>query len=106
MPKRRGKPSDADRIRQALPVLLALVGSATLVIGLAILPARTWLSQRSSRIEAEARLERLETEVDQLDARLQLLSTDSEVERLARKNFDLVYPGEESYRILPAAHGN
>lgn len=101
MAKAAAKSSDLDRIKRALPVLVALVGSITLVVGLAILPARTYLSQRSSQAEAQTRLERLETEVAQLDARLEMLSTDSEVERLARKNFDLVYPGEESYRILP-----
>jgi cell division protein FtsB len=99
---RQAKQSDLERVKRALPVLVALVGSTTLVIGLAILPARTWLSQRSSQTEAEARVERLEAEVAQLDARLEMLSTDAEIERLARKNFDLVYPGEESYRILPS----
>lgn len=101
MARAQAKPSDLDRIKGALPVLVALIGSATLVIGLAILPARTWHSQSSSQNEAEGRLERLEEEVSQLDARLEMLSTDAEVERLARKNFDLVYPGEESYRIQP-----
>ena len=102
MANRQKNKSDLERIKQALPVLLALIGSATLVIGLAILPARTWLSQRNSQTDAQSRLERLETEVELLEARLELLSTDAEVERLARKNFDLVYPGEESYWILPA----
>lgn len=94
--------SDLERIRRGLPVMVAVIGSIALVIGLAILPTRTWLSQRSSSSDAQARLERLDSEVDQLEHRLGLLSTDAEIERLARKNFDMVYPGEESYRILPA----
>lgn len=102
MAKPKAKHSDLERVKRALPVLVAIIGSTALVVGLAILPARTWLSQRSSQTEAEARVERLEAEVAQLDARLDILSTDAEIERLARKNFDLVYPGEESYRILPS----
>lgn len=82
--------------------MVAVLGSATLVVGLAILPTRTWLSQRASGAEAQARFERLGSEVTQLEHRLDLLSTDAEIERLARKNFDMVYPGEESYRISPA----
>ena len=86
--------------------MVAVLGSLALVIGLAILPTRTWLSQRSSNADAQARLGRLEGEVTHLEHRLDLLSTDAEIERLARKNFDMVYPGEESYRILPAGPDN
>ena len=103
MAKSQRRRTDLERIRRGLPVIVAVIGSIALVIGLAILPTRTWLSQRSSNSDAQARFERLEPEVDQLEHRLDLLSTDAEIERLARKNFDMVYPGEESYRILPAA---
>jgi len=104
--KRKAKVSDLERIRRGLPVMGAVAGSVVLVVGLAILPTRTWLSQRSSGADAQARLERMEAEIVQLEHRLELLSTDAEIERLARKNFDMVYPGEESYRILPAPASN
>ncbi len=73
-----------------------------IVIGIGLLPARTWLAQRESISDTQSHLDELETEVAKLEVQLQLLETDAEVERVARENFDYVYPGEESYRILPA----
>jgi cell division protein FtsB len=81
----------------------ALFGvAAVIVAGLALLPIRSWVDQRDARSQAEVELTRTNGEVDELKARLALLETDTEIERLARENFDLVLPGEESYRILPA----
>jgi cell division protein FtsB len=80
-----------------------LAVSGTVIAALAVLPARTWMTQRRERIEVESELERLNGDVAQLDAQLGLLRTDAEIERRARENFDLVFPGEESYRILPKA---
>ena len=36
-----------------------------------------------------------------LEAEIQLLQTDTEIERIARRDFGFVYPGEEAYAILP-----
>ena len=91
------------RFRRSLPVLAVFTLTAMVVAGLAIAPARTYLSQRRETAEAEAQLRQLRAEVGQLDAELQVLRTDDAVERIAREHYDLVYPGEESYRILPAA---
>jgi cell division protein FtsB len=77
--------------------------TSLVVAGLAVVPARTYLSQRNEAAEAEQELARLRAEVAELDAELRLLETDDAVERIAREHYDLVYPGEESYRILPAA---
>ncbi len=73
-----------------------------IVIGIGLLPARTWMAQRESIADTQSQLDELDTEVAKLEVQLQLLETDAEVERVARENFDYVYPGEESYRILPA----
>jgi hypothetical protein len=82
---------------------VAIIGVAGMILaGLALLPVRTWMSQRNFMAETQAELTRTEGEVQELQARLTLSRTDAEVERLARENFDLVFPGEESYRILPA----
>lgn len=91
------------RLRHSLPVLAVFTLTAMVVVGLAIAPARTYLSQRRETAEAEAELRTLQAEVAELDAELQVLRTDAAVERIAREHYDLVYPGEESYRILPAA---
>lgn len=85
----------------APPAALMLV-AVVIVAGLALLPVRTWLGQRTSIAEADSELTRTQAEIAELEARLALIQTDAEVERLARENFDLVFPGEESYRILPA----
>lgn len=69
--------------------------------GLAVLPARTWISQRQQTKNAETEIARLDAEATELNRQLDLLETDAEMEQRARRDFDLVYPGEESYRILP-----
>lgn len=93
------------RLRGLLVATVVLGVSGVILAALAVLPARTWLAQRQERAEVEAELERIEAEVDQLEVVLQLLETDAEIERRARENFDLVFPGEESYRILEPAEG-
>ncbi len=96
--------TDRDRraqIRELLP-LAVLIGLALSVLaGLAVLPARTWLSQRADLSEAETELEMVEGEVADLNAELEELQSDAAVERLAREHYDLVYPGDESYRLTP-----
>jgi cell division protein FtsB len=87
--------------RRALwPVLL--VATIVVIMFYAVFPTRTWLDQRST---AEARTEQL-AEIDATNAELlvsiQRLQTDEEIERLARADYSLVYPGEEAYAILPA----
>lgn len=53
-------------------------------------------------MQTQENLDRVNARVAELENQLRLLETDDEIERTARENFDLVYPGEESYRILPA----
>jgi len=91
-----------DQIKGAAPIVLVVGLALAVLAGLAVLPARTWLSQRQNMNEADTELEQIEADVAALEDELELLTTDDEVERLARENFDLVYPGEESYRIVPS----
>lgn len=83
------------------PIVLVVALTVAVLAGLAVLPARTWLSQRQNTNGARAELEEIQSEVAVLEAELELLQTDAEIERMARQHFDLVYPGEESYRIVP-----
>lgn len=76
-------------------VLLAVLG------GLAAVPARTWMAQQEQVEEADRQLRRLQGDISDLEGQLDRLQTTGEIERRARQDFDLVYPGEESYRILP-----
>lgn len=82
-----------------------LVASAllALVVTLGVLPVRTWMHQRAEIDRATERLEELQTDYLALEKQVSLLDSDDEVERLARENYDYVFPGEESYRVLPPA---
>lgn len=103
---RGGRRAETDRdrraqIRELLPLAILIGLALSVLAGLAVLPARTWISQREDLSEAEAELEAVESDVADLTAELEELETDAAVERLAREHYDLVYPGDESYRITP-----
>jgi cell division protein FtsB len=70
--------------------------------GVASFPARTYLDKRDEVSSAERRADTLQAQNDQLAATIDKLGTDAELERLAREQYGLVKPGEESYRVLPA----
>lgn len=102
---RRGLPPLGIALRHHVPLVAMLIVAGAIVIGVAVLPMRTYLEQRELLQQTETERRLTLAEVDQLDSQLELLRTDAEVERLGRENFDLVKPGEESYRILPPAGG-
>jgi len=67
-----------------------------------VYPTRTFLDQRTQTNKARTQLEVLETENARLARESKRLSTDSEIERLAREKYGLVKPGERPFVILPA----
>ena len=79
---------------------LALVG----VLALAVFPAQAWRHQRAQRTELRAQEAALAAETRSLQARVDQLRSDEEIERLARQ-YNLVKPGEESYFLLPQPSG-
>jgi len=110
-PRRRGEtPDDADdrgrpRARTRIARFLGFgVGGAALcgVLAFAVFPTGTYLDQRSDTAEAEERLAVLRDQNDAYEARLERLQTVEEIERLAREQYNLVFPGEEAYAGLPA----
>lgn len=82
------------------PLLFAVVLVGVLFV--AGYPAQTYFRQqddlRTKRAEAAA----LETERAELEARAEALRDPAAVEALAREDYGLVRPGEESYGIVPA----
>ena len=66
------------------------------------LPARALLQQRADLRDTETRLRVLSAQNQQLTAEVANLHTDAEIQRLARQQYGLVFPGEEAYAILPA----
>ncbi|MCY4103217.1 MAG: septum formation initiator family protein [bacterium] len=94
----------ARRLQRALVIvsLSAVVLAVTWTWG--VNPARNWLDQRDRIIQLEARLAEVQSSNAALRADIELLHTDAEIERIARRDLGLIYPGEEAYAInLPAA---
>jgi cell division protein FtsB len=86
--------------RLVLPVLATVLFVAILVVG--VFPTRTYLSQKHDIASTSSQLHQLERSNAVLRAEAKRLGTDAEIEQQARQNYDLVMPGEEVYRVLPA----
>jgi cell division protein FtsB len=85
-------------------MLWALLSSVTVVglLFIGVYPVRTYFSQRASLHHAERQIDVLTTQNNKLAEQAQQLNTDSEIERLAREQYNLVRPGEQAFAILPA----
>lgn len=81
-----------------------LIASVVLVglLFLFVFPTRTYLAQRRGMDAAHQRVKVLSQQNRELAAQVKRLNTDSEIERIAREQYNLVRPGEEAYAILPA----
>ncbi len=66
-----------------------------------IVPARSWLELRSEVESRRVEIETLEADTARLEQRILDLKTDDEIERIARSEYNLVYPNEEAYAVLP-----
>jgi Septum formation initiator len=93
-----------SRLRRAGRLVGLVGGGAVLcgVLAVAVFPTSTYLDQRSDTAEAEQRLEVLRTQNEAYEEQIARLQTVEEIERLAREQYNLVFPGEEAYAILPA----
>lgn len=80
------------------------VGSVALtgLLVYAVFPVRTYLNQRSDTDRAREQLEVLSEENDRLEQRADELRDPETVEEIARRDHNLVMPGEEPYAIMPA----
>ena len=72
------------------------------VLAFAVFPTSTYLDQRADTAEAEERLAVLRAQNEAYEERVERLETLEEIERLAREQYNLVFPGEEAYAVLPA----
>jgi cell division protein FtsB len=79
------------------------VGSVALtgLLVYAVFPVRTYLNQRSETNRAREQLDVLSEENDRLERRADELRDPETIEEIARRDHNLVMPGEESYGILP-----
>jgi cell division protein FtsB len=88
------------RVRRLLwTALFGVTVLAVFVIG--VFPTRQYLDQRATTNERSAELSQLRAENAKLQAQIDALATDAEIERIARSEYSLVYPGEETYAVLP-----
>jgi len=87
--------------RRLLWVMVACVSVVGLLF-IGVYPTQTYFAQRSSLHTAQHQLDVLDNENGQLTQRVAELNTDAEIERLARRDYGLVRPGEEAYAILPS----
>ena len=65
-------------------------------------PTSTYLDQRADTAEAEERLDVLRDQNEPTRSASSASQTVEEIERLAREQYNLVFPGEEAYAVLPA----
>jgi cell division protein FtsB len=94
------KPWFGDRGRRVLWVAIAAL-SVLVVLSLAVFPVRQYLGQRADTAARQHVLDQLLAENAKLQGRVDALSTPEEIERIARAEYSLVKPGEETYAILP-----
>ena len=88
------------RSRLLVPTLGSMVVVGGLLVG--VFPTRALLDQREAIADADARLAAVDARNHELAQRVDALGTDAEIERIAREQYNLVFPGEEAYGLLPA----
>ena len=66
-----------------------------------VFPTGSYVDQRNELERTVDQLEQLEADNEVLQSRVERLESDEEIERVARQEFDMVLPDEESYLILP-----
>ncbi|MEO7428886.1 MAG: septum formation initiator family protein [Acidimicrobiales bacterium] len=84
---------------------LGFAGGGAAVLGavaIGLFPTQTFLDQRASTSEAQQRLAVLREQNASFKQRIDRLGTDAAIERLAREQYNLAFPGEEAYAVLPA----
>ncbi len=108
MPERSHGADRDDRPSSALRRFgraLGLAGGGAAVVGaiaIGLFPTQTFLEQRADTSDAQERLDVLRAQNEAFEDRIERLDTDEEIERLAREQYNLAYPGEETYVVLPA----
>jgi cell division protein FtsB len=94
-------PLSAVTRRNRIPVAVAAL--CALVVLVAGFPAAGLLSQHHQQAAASAQLAQLRLENHRLAEQQRALNSKTEIERLARLNYQLVAPGEALYDVLPPA---
>ncbi len=91
--------SKARRASTILVVALLSTSALAATWTWGVNPVHNWLDQRDEISQLEAKLAEAKVTRAALEADIQQLQTDAEIERIARRDLGLVYPGEEAYVI-------
>jgi len=70
-----------------------------------VFPTRSYLAQRHRIDSTRNDVAVLREQNAKLAAESQRLGSKEEIERMAREQFGMAYPGEQVYRVLPAPAG-
>ena len=85
--------------RVVWPLVLTALVAVTLALG--VFPTRTYLEKKQEVSLAQQQLDNLTAENDEKQTRVDTLQTDAEIEAIAREEYNLVKPGEETYAVIP-----
>jgi cell division protein FtsL len=89
-----------NRRGRARLALMALGIAAILFVF--VFPTRSYLAQRHQVAAAQHDVDVLRAQNDKLQAEAERLQSPEETERIAREQFNMVHPGEQVYRVMPA----
>jgi len=90
------------RVRWEHPTRIAVASlSFIAIMFLFVFPTRSYLAQQRQVRAARRAVAVLQQQNKELSHEQRLLETKSEIERLARVQFDMVFPGEQAYNIVP-----
>ena len=88
--------------------LFARASLAVVVVGVfvfGVFPTSRYVEKRSELERARTELAGLEAENQELQEQVDRLDDDAEIERVARERYDMVFPDEDVYAVLPPAGG-
>jgi cell division protein FtsB len=102
LPATRNPSATALRHRRRILVRVLLGGMLLVaLLFVFVFPARTLLAQRQQTEEQRKTLALLQEQSRKLEEESRRLQDAAEVERMAREQYGLVYPGERPYVVVP-----
>ena len=82
---------------------IALIALAVVaILFVFVFPTRSFLAQRRHVAAAAHDVAVLRRQNEKLAAEAARLRSDAEIQRIARRQFNMVFPGEQVYRVMPA----
>jgi len=99
-PESRAEQRRVATVRRARILLIGAISVSVLVLG-AWFPASALYQQRQQLAATSTQLNALHAEDKALTVERQRLSEPSEIERIARQQYQLIQPGQRAYQVLP-----